>query len=585
MANQVRVGVGVSGARKASGEIKSVRDAFERLQKQGAKGFGVGVGATVTAKGLDAVGMAASFAVDQIFESIDAASALNETLSKSGVIFGDSAGELEAWAETAAEAFGQSKRQALDTASGFAGLFNTVGIELDKAAGMSQKLTVLGSDLASFFNTDVQTAIDAIRSGLSGESEPLRKFNVFLSETAVSAKLAQMGIKKVGGQFTEAQKATARYQLILEQTGAAQGDFARTSDGLANSQRTLQTQMEDLQAKIGQELLPVMVELVRFASDTLVPAISELVDIVKAAKPAFDLLGISVGTILDPMGTATKAAEDAWLEFDKWKNSIGAVEDRSYDAIEALRATRGATGDVEVAVEGATDAFEGAAKETKSYTDRLEDAEDAARGVEDAISDLADELFGMPILLGDVAEAQRDLNEKIKEGPDSKSAADVAIHTGEIAELRARLFELHAEYAKSQGPEAFAAWLDAQEAALGGTNTEIQRMIDKLRILGQVSGDLPPIITTGSGGGIKDPGLDAFASGGISRGGLARVGEDGEEIVDLPPGSRVRNATESRNAGRGGDTIINLTIQGSLIASTKEEVVRELQRAASFVRG
>jgi hypothetical protein len=242
---------------RVSSGLDRLRDKFDRLGGKGSSASFFGnVTAMAVAKGFDLIGDAASSAIDFVQDSIQAASNLNESQNKSRVIFGDSANAIEEWASGASDSFGQSERAALDAASTFAGLFDTAGISLGDATDMSKKLTVLGSDLASFFNTDVSDALAAVRSGLAGESEPLRRFNVFLSETAVSAKLVEMGQKKVNGQWTEGQKIAARYQIILEQTDAAQGDFAATADGLANSQKTVNAKLEDAQALLGQKMLP-----------------------------------------------------------------------------------------------------------------------------------------------------------------------------------------------------------------------------------------------------------------------------------------------------------------------------------------
>src|SRR5207344_405676 len=119
---------------------------------------------------------------------INAASDLNEEMSKNRVVFGKNAAAIQKWSKTTANSLGISRRLALQTASSFGGLFQTLGVAGDEAAGTSQRLTTLGADLASFFNTDVQSALDAIRSGLVGESEPLRRYNVQLSETRVAAE-------------------------------------------------------------------------------------------------------------------------------------------------------------------------------------------------------------------------------------------------------------------------------------------------------------------------------------------------------------------------------------------------------------
>lgn len=271
----------------ASNVFDRLRDKIDVFKKQGATGFGLGIGAAVGEKAFGLLDRAAGKVVDGIFGTIDAASDLNETMSKAEVIFEGNSDAVDAWASKADRAFGQSKKAALDAAAGFAGLFQTVGVGLDQSTTMSKKLTELGSDLASFFNSDVGEALAALKSGLNGESEPLRRFNVFLSETAVNAKLAQMGVQKVNGQFTEGQKATARYQLILEQTGKAQGDFARTADQQANSARITAAEMENLAAEVGDELLPVVRDLTKWARDDGVPALKAVVETLKVLGGAF----------------------------------------------------------------------------------------------------------------------------------------------------------------------------------------------------------------------------------------------------------------------------------------------------------
>lgn len=191
-------------------------------------------------------------------QAIGAASDLNEQLSKTRVVFGRSSRGVVAWSKTTSSAFGISRRAALGTASSFGALFRPLGITGKVAAQQSQSLTELGADLASFYNTDVASALDAIRSGLVGESEPLRQYGVLLSETRVQqVALADSG-KKSAKSLTNQEKALARIKIIFEDTGVAQGDFARTSEGLANQSRTLSANLDDLEAKIGGKLTPTL---------------------------------------------------------------------------------------------------------------------------------------------------------------------------------------------------------------------------------------------------------------------------------------------------------------------------------------
>jgi phage-related protein len=123
---------------------------------------------------------------------------------------------------------------------------------------MSTTMVQLGADLASFNNTSPEDALDALRSGLSGETEPLKRFGVNLNEAILKQEALRQGIYDGVGVLTPAQKAQAAYGVIMTQTAKAQGDFARTSDGAANKQKIVAAQWDDITTKIGTLFLPVV---------------------------------------------------------------------------------------------------------------------------------------------------------------------------------------------------------------------------------------------------------------------------------------------------------------------------------------
>ena len=190
--------------------------------------------------------------------AISAASDLGENLSKVNVIFGEGAAEVEKFAASAAKSMGQSKNAVLTAAGTFGTFGKAAGLTGKDLAGFSNDFTALASDLASFNNTTPEQAVQAIGAALRGESEPLRQYGVLLNDAALKAAALELGIYDGSGALTDQQKILAAQKVIFEQTTDAQGDFARTSDGLANSQRTLTAQMENLQVSIGQALLPVV---------------------------------------------------------------------------------------------------------------------------------------------------------------------------------------------------------------------------------------------------------------------------------------------------------------------------------------
>lgn len=262
--------------------------------------LGMGVMQGVGIAGFMGATAAAGAFVEGIGRSITAASDLNETLSKSRVVFRGHADEVIAWSENSAEAMGMSQNAALGAAATYGNLFVSLGLAEEQAGSMSTSLVGLAGDLASFNNVDPTEALDALRSGLVGETEPLRRFGVNLNEATLSQKAMEMGlISTTKGTLPAAAKAQAAYALILEQTKTAQGDFARTSDGLANRQRIAAAKVEDAFASMGQAILPLAAEIVPVVTDAFVGLINVIGGVIKwiqnfigENKVLFDLLGL-----------------------------------------------------------------------------------------------------------------------------------------------------------------------------------------------------------------------------------------------------------------------------------------------------
>lgn len=206
---------------------------------------------------------------------VDVASDLEESTSKAATVFGESFEQVSQFADGAATSVGLARDQALEAAGTFGNLFTATGLARDAAASMSVGIVQLAADLASFNNLEVSEATEKLRAGLVGEAEPLRTLGINITAAATQAKALELGLVGVGGELTTAAKLQANYALILEQSTTAQGDFARTSDGLANQTRIVKAELRDLAADLGQELLPVALELVSAMRDDLIPALRD----------------------------------------------------------------------------------------------------------------------------------------------------------------------------------------------------------------------------------------------------------------------------------------------------------------------
>jgi len=246
----------------AEQDTRTFGDKLGEFGKKAAAAFAVAAAA--------AVAFAAKYGVD----AVKAAADMNETISKSQVLFGNASKSVEEFAARAAKNFGQSRQQALDAAATFATFGKSAGLSGEALSKFATDFVGLASDLASFNNTTPEAAIQAIGSALRGEAEPLRKYGVLLDDASMRQAAFEMGlISTTKNALTPQQKVLAAQKLIYEQTTAAQGDFARTSDGLANQQRILSAEITNVKIKIGEALLPAATQLFQFLGTNLMPKV------------------------------------------------------------------------------------------------------------------------------------------------------------------------------------------------------------------------------------------------------------------------------------------------------------------------
>lgn len=228
----------------------------DRLQRTGARMAGFGA-TTMAASAVAGVGL---------YKLANAASAVSEQLSATGVVFGKSlVPGLERYASTAAATAGISKALALQVSNNFGTMGKAAGLTGEDLSGFSTQLTQLGGDLASFKDTTVDEALAAIQSGLQGESEPLRRYGVFLDDATLKTRAMTLGIYDGNGALTTQQRILAAQAEIMAQSSDAQGDFVRTSDSLANRQRALAAEFENTKAAVGEGLVPIFETLLGVA--------------------------------------------------------------------------------------------------------------------------------------------------------------------------------------------------------------------------------------------------------------------------------------------------------------------------------
>ena len=223
--------------------------------------------------------------------SVELASDLQEVQNVVDVTFGDGADTINKWAKGASTAFGITELSALQYTGTMGAMLKSMGLSGDAVRQMSTDLTGLAGDFASFFNITSDEAFAKIRSGISGETEPLKQLGINMSVANMEAYAMAQGIDKAYSSMTQAEQATLRYNYLLSVSADAQGDFARTaSTSFANASRITELNIQNIGAAIGKELIPAATRAQKavggFAADLAEAMNSGGIEYIKTEYPA-----------------------------------------------------------------------------------------------------------------------------------------------------------------------------------------------------------------------------------------------------------------------------------------------------------
>ena len=295
--------------------------------------------------GANIVQQAGEKLIDFAKSAITAASDLQEVQNVVDVTFGENADIINDFATDGAKAFGLTELQTKRYTGTLGALFKSMGLGQDEVTDFSVSMAGLVGDMASFYNLDYDTAFEKLRSGISGETEPLKQLGVNMSVANLEAFALAQGIKTSYEEMTEAQKATLRYQYIMEATADAQGDFNRTQDSFANQMRTLENNFSTLSANVGETLLPVLTSVISAINSIFNWSFggekTELQKSIDAARESLDGVDTELNTIKTNYATTTlqitvdyKRSQQLLDDYD----ALSGIENRTEDQTKEMQA-------------------------------------------------------------------------------------------------------------------------------------------------------------------------------------------------------------------------------------------------------
>lgn len=289
-----------SAPRDIANDLESGQGEYNRAGSGiGKSVFGGVLGAWAAIGGAGAI-------IDWFKGGVMGASDLNETMSKSSAIFGPAASAIESFGSNAAKNIGLSKEAAISAAAGFGDMFTQLGFAESQAAAMSQQTLLMAADLGSFSNLDTADVADRISAAFRGEYDSLQAVIPNISAARVESEAMAATGKTTAASLTAQEKATAVLAIVQKDGARAMGDFAKTSDGAANSAKIASASLADQQQKIGGLLLPAWTQFLSFLNTNVIPAFSTVVEwTTKNGDTILMLAGVLGGAVVAYAGITT----------------------------------------------------------------------------------------------------------------------------------------------------------------------------------------------------------------------------------------------------------------------------------------
>lgn len=294
-------------------------------------------------------------AVGKLGSAVDLASQLTEVQNVVDTTFGDMASKVDDFTKTSIQDFGMSELTVKQIASRFQALGTSIGISseqvangtavtnkalmsqnntlyktTDSMADMSLNLTRLAGDMASFYDVDQADVAKSLQSIFSGTIAPLRRYGLDLTQATLSEWAMKNGLDANIKSMTQAEKVLLRYNYVMANTQAAQGDFAKTANTWANSVRVLKQEFQAWGSIIGSVVINALKPFVQALSKVMLKVIS-------FTRTVADALGAIFGWTIEISGGG--ATVDGMEDIAGGVGDIGDSADKSNKKAQKLKKT------------------------------------------------------------------------------------------------------------------------------------------------------------------------------------------------------------------------------------------------------
>jgi predicted nucleic acid-binding Zn-ribbon protein len=370
---------------------------------------------------------------------------LEGALAKFDVVFATQSEEMRAWVDTFRERIPLARREIIQAAASMQDLLIPMGIAREEGTKMTKEWLELAGALAAFNDVPVDQALEAISSGIAGQSRPLRAFGIDARESAIQQTALSMGLIKAGEEMTEQVRQQALLRRAYDQSADAIDGYADQLGTTLIMEQELGATFKDTQAIIGQELQPAYNELLKTLT-ALLRLTKENATETTALIAGWLRLALLVprtwGGWITGAIKASQVTEDIRKEVEKLVN-VAKFDPQTFDFTAAGQAMVGIQGQMEtlerlsraMGVDPNTlDGYAEMQTQMRIISSLFEEAQKHSRSMADGAEDFVDEMQRLSV--NDLKAQVKELEESIGKSFDQK---EIAEYSKQIEILESRI--------------------------------------------------------------------------------------------------------------------------------------------------
>lgn len=272
------------------------------------------------------------YLIKSMYQLSDTAINMEGTMSN---VFGDMTDDIRSWSDEFADRFTLTIEQARSFATSFGAIFGNLGISGEAQAEMSKNMAALTGDIASYYGKTTEESSKMIEQAIAGNVRSFKQLGIVMNDTVLNEYAMARGYNQTYTQMNETNKAILRYNYLLSQTTAMQGNASANAGTWTNQIRMLKANFQSLGSLLGGALIKLLYPVVTVLNQIVSSAVNAMNALAKLL--GFDPVSLSELTGIGGGESSAPAIEDTTDALEDEADAMDGVGKASKNAAENLQ--------------------------------------------------------------------------------------------------------------------------------------------------------------------------------------------------------------------------------------------------------